>query len=141
MLISKLSSASADDKTKAAMLAALGIEKDYQQPSWPLPNMKPSGEKDFWDWRSTYTFSMEIWVGQIKIGDEYANLMLYWLGHSQFIDGGFAVAVFRRYQKERVEYFEWRACDHKFKSRNTGNCLTEYTCEKCHKSYDIDSSG
>jgi hypothetical protein len=141
MLINKVSSATNDDKTKAKMFAALGIEKGYQRLTWPLPNMKPSTEKDFWGWRSSYTFSMEIWVGQIRIGEEWANVMLYWLGHSQFIDGGFAVAAFRQYQKERVEYFEWRACDHKFTHKTIGNCQHLYTCEHCKKSYEVDSSG
>lgn len=140
MLINKIEHAPADDKTRVAMFAALGVEKEYHRPAWPLPNMKPSDEKSFWSWRSFYTFPMEIWVGQIKINGEYANLMLYWLGHGQFIDGGFAVAVFRQYQRERVEYFEWRACDHKFNGRTIGNCRNEYTCEKCGKSYEIDSS-
>jgi hypothetical protein len=141
MLVNKLSSASNDDKTKAEMFAALGIEQSYQTPAWPLPNMKPSSEKEFWGWRASYSFTMEIWVGQIQINGEWATLLLYWVGHSWFIGGGFAVAVFRQYREERVEYFEWRSCDHDFKSKSIGNCLTRDTCTKCGKFFDTDSSG
>src|SRR5690348_10867701 len=103
MLINKVSSSTADDETFRKMLAALNIQERWQTPAWPLPNMKPSTESDFWGWRASYGYSMEIWVGQIRVGDEWANLLLYWLGHSQFIGGGFAVLVFRRYREERVE--------------------------------------
>lgn len=129
------------DKKKAEVLNALGLEKDYQDPSWPLPNLKKSDEKTFWGWRSSYSFDGEAWCGSKKIGDEWATIIIFYLGHSQYIDGGFAVAIFRSYQKERVEYYEWKACDHKFNERRTGNCLHLYTCENCGKSYEVDSSG
>ena len=141
MMINKISSAPSDDKKAKEALSALGLSDKYASPAWPLPHMKPSSENVFWGWRACWTFPMEIWVGQIKINGEWANLMIYYVGHSHFIDGGFAVAVFRQYQKERVEYFEWRACDHEFSSRNTGNFLNEYTCKKCGKSFEVDSSG
>ena len=30
-------------------------------------------------------------------------------------------------------------CTHKYTGRNAGRCLTEYTCEHCGSSYQIDS--
>lgn len=132
---------SADEKTMKPVLNALGCKSEWAVPGWPLPNLKDSSEKEFWGWRASYTFPVEISVGSVQIEGRWANLMIYWLGHSQFIDGGFAVAVFREYQKEEVRYYEWRACDHVFTHKNTGNCQHQYTCEKCGKSYDVDSSG
>jgi hypothetical protein len=129
------------DDIKAEMLKALGLENNHGVPAWPLPNLKASDEKSFWGWRASYSFQGEAWMGQIKIGGEYANVILFYVGHSRFIDGGFAVAIFRNYQKERVEYFEWRSCEHEFSRKNIGNCLNKYTCSKCGKSYDVDSSG
>lgn len=140
MLINRISGAKEDDKMRRDLLAALDLKNDWAVPAWPLPNMKPSTEKSFWGWRASYTFPLEVWAGQIRIGNEWANLMLYWVGHSQFIDGGFAVAVFRQYREERVEYYEWGACDHDFEGKNAGRCLTKYTCKKCHKTFEIDSS-
>lgn len=129
------------DDVKAECLKALGCADEWAKPAWPLPNMKPSDENHFWGWRATYSFNAEINMMQTKIGDEYATILIYYIGHSSFIDGGFAVAVFRGYREERVEYYEWRACVHDFSEKNIGNCLNRYTCRKCGKSYDVDSSG
>lgn len=130
-----------DGKDKSACLAALGLKEEYQGLPWPLPNMKPATETGFWGWRSSYSFRGEIWCGQKKIDGRWATIILFWMNHSQFIAGGFAVAVFREYGKEETRYFEWRACDHKFNEKNAGHCLHRYTCERCGASYDVDSSG
>lgn len=127
--------------TKAELLKSLGLEKEWSGLSWPLPNMRPSSEKDFWGWRSSYGFRGEVWCNQHRIDGEWATIILFWMDHSQFIGGGFAVAIFRQYGKERVEYFEWRDCDHVFDEKNTGNCQHRYTCKKCQRYYDVDSSG
>jgi hypothetical protein len=63
------------------------------------------------------------------------------MNHSQFIGGGFAVAIFRDHPKTTVRYFEWRDCDHVFKESNVGHCQHRYTCEKCKRFYEVDSSG
>jgi hypothetical protein len=132
---------SADEATKAPVLKALGCKGEWSTPAWPLPNLKEASERDFWGWRSSYSFKVEIWTGQLKIDGRWANLMIYWVGHSQFIGGGFAVAYFHQYQKEEVRYYEWRACEHEFTEKNIGNCLHRYTCKKCGEAYDVDSSG
>lgn len=129
------------EKAKTEFLSAMGVEETHQQPAWPLPNQEPSTETDFWSWRATWSFNGEAWLGQRKIGDEFATVLVYYVGHSQYIDGGFAVAVFRRWQHERVEYFTWKACVHDFTEKNIGHCLHRYTCKNCGKSFDVDSSG
>lgn len=141
MLVNKVTGASPEDKQIREMFESLGIKDKYQQPAWPLPNMKSSTEEEYWGWRASYTFSIEIWVGSVQIDGQWANLLLYWLGHSHFIGGGFAVAVFRQYREERVQYYEWRACDHKFEEKSIGHCLTKSTCKKCGRSFETDSSG
>lgn len=120
--------------------AALGLKSRFAEPAWPLPNMKRVEEKDFWNHAASWSWSAEGYGGHFKIGDEWATVRIFYAGHSRLIDGGYAVAVFRGYQEERVEYYEWRACDHVFASKNVGRCLNRYTCEKCGKSYEIDSS-
>lgn len=130
-----------NEKSQSDCMKALGLTDRHQDPAWPLPNMKTSDEKSFWGWRSSYSFNAEAWCGSKKVGDDWATILVYYLGHSDFIGGGFAVAVFRNYQKERVEYFTWKACDHSFSEKNVGNCLHRYTCSKCGESYEIDSSG
>lgn len=129
------------EKAKADFRKALGLETDHVQPTWPLPNLKPSTEKEFWGWRSSYSWKGEAWIGSVPINGEYATVILYFVGHSSFIGGGFAVAYFHRYREERVEYFEWCACEHQFSEKNIGNCLNRYTCAKCGEAYDVDSSG
>src|SRR3546814_2220350 len=117
------------EKYKLELVKALGLEDHHSDPAWPLPNMQPSDETKFWGWRSSYSFNAEAWCGQKRVGDEWATIIVYYLGHSQFIDGGFAVAVFRSYGKERVEYFTWKACDNAFKSKNIGKRSEEHTYE------------
>jgi len=129
------------EKSQDECMKSLGLNSKYQEPAWPLPNMAESNEASFWGWRASYMFNAEAWCGQKKIGDEWANIIIYYLGHSDFIGGGFAVAIFRSYGSERVEYFTWKSCDHDFTGKTIGNCLRLYTCTKCGESYEIDSSG
>lgn len=130
-----------NDKAKEDCIKALGLTDQHSDPAWPLPNMKVSDEKSFWGWRSSYSFKAEAWCGSKRIGDEWATIIVFYMGHSDFIGGGFAVAIFRSHQKERVDYFTWKACDHDFHGKVIGNCLRLYTCSKCGSSYEIDSSG
>lgn len=131
----------ATEQSKVALLKALGIEHDHGDPRWPLPNLKPSTEREYWGWRSSCSFRAEAWCGHKQIDGRWATLMLYFVGHSSHIAGGFAVAYFYEYGKEEVRYFTWGACDHDFSGRNAGHCLTRYKCAKCGASYDVDSSG
>lgn len=137
MLINETKSASAERAERIAKM----MGGDQWNAPWPLPNLKPSTETEFWGWRACWSFDAEVWAGQKKINDEWANLLIYVVDHAHFIDGGFAVAVFRSYGAERIEYFTWRACDHDFVAKTTGNCQRRYTCKKCRKHYDEDSSG
>jgi hypothetical protein len=134
---------SADAELKAKIVKATG-GNEWTLP-WPLPNMKPIKDTEFWSWRTSYTFSGEVWAGSRRIDIDgkptWANLMVYWLGHGHYEGGGFAVAVVRDYQAEKVLYFDWRACEHTFAQKNIGNCLNRYTCTKCGASHDVDSSG
>lgn len=119
---------------------ALGISSEGYGFKWPLPNLKPSSERDYWFWRSMYSFRAEVSALEHQIKGDWATVLLYYVGHSKHIDGGFAVCVFYGSDKERVEYYTWSRCDHVFKVRNVGRCLNRYTCEHCGKSYEIDSS-
>lgn len=137
------------DAEKEKFLRALG--KPADEKFWEprqlahVPNLKFVEEKDFWGWRSSYSFKCEAWCGGMKAprkdGREgHATVILYYVGHSSYIDGGFGVLVFRSYRDEEVRYFDWRRCDHKFTEKNIGRCLHLYTCSACGESYEVDSS-
>lgn len=130
------------EKTKANFLKAIGMEDEFCRVPWPLPNMKDSTERDFWGWRASSSFRLEAWCDSVTVDGEHATLLTFFLDSGHFIDGGFAVAViYRGTVAHHARYFEWRACDHKFAHRTTGNCQHRYTCERCKKTYDVDSSG
>jgi hypothetical protein len=96
-----------NEKSQSDCMKALGLTDLHQDPAWPLPNMKPSDEKSFWGWRSSYSFNAEAWCGSKKVGDEWATILVYYLGHSDFIGGGFAVAVFRTEAEKKTYYIVW----------------------------------
>lgn len=56
---------SASDELKAKIIKASGGD-DWHMP-WPLPNMKPIKDTEFWGWRTTYTFKGEVWAGSKQI--------------------------------------------------------------------------
>lgn len=67
--------------------------------------------------------------------------ILFYIGHSQLIDGGLVVVeAYSGAEQGKVRYFQWRKCEHVFQSATIGNCLTRYTCKRCTKFYDVDSS-
>jgi hypothetical protein len=145
----------ADDKRKLKFHTALGLEDSHGEPSWPLPNMKPSDESEFWGSMSSWghyftraslrTMQLEDSSGKKR----WANVHLYFVDVMQRRSGGFAVVKFYdeyvgkypdgKYVGE-VQYFTWNKCDHVFKEKNIGRCLHLYTCEKCGDSYEVDSS-
>jgi hypothetical protein len=133
---------SADQEHVTQFCGHLSIDpKSHHYIDWPLPNMKSSTEKDFWGWRSTWGFAGEAWGGQIKIDGQWATILLYFCGEGGHNGkGGFAVAVYREYKRERVEYFTWSHCDHVYEGSRLGNCWHKYTCSKCGHSYEVDSS-
>ena len=126
---------------KAKFLSDLGCKDEFTDARWPLPNAKRITETQYWGWRASWSFRGEAWAGQQRIGDEWATLIIFHVDHSQLIGGGFAVLVFRKYREERVEYYEWRTCEHEFSEHNVGHCLHRHTCAKCGQAYDVDSSG
>lgn len=139
----------------------LGVQLHGRGPAWPLPNMKEVGERDFWGWRSSYSFEAEIWFGQIKTAEvdptshcrnpQWGTLIVYLVDHSRMEGGGFAVVYnysARDWNAEAdkpgaksVSYYEWAKCVHEFSERNTGHCQHTYTCKKCGASHTVDSSG
>lgn len=43
---------------------------------------------------------------------------------------------------QRHRYFKYCLCDHKYGyGKNVGHCSTDYTCEDCGWTYNVDSSG
>lgn len=142
MLVSKITYDGRGELAEEIGIAAGG---DRDSIPWPLPNMKPVAEPEFWGWRASQGFKAEVWADQRKVEIDgitrWANILLFWVDCGHLAKGGFAVAVDRTYGEERVRYFEWRACAHDFKETRIGNCLYRYTCQQCGQSYDIDSSG
>jgi hypothetical protein len=149
------------EKIEARLKELLGVDRSSRAPAWPLPNMKEVNERDFWGWRSSYSFEAEVWFGQIKTAEvdptsqfghpEWGVLLVYLVDHSSMAGGGFAVvynynardcnAPEDKPGAKSVRYFKWVNCVHEFAQRNIGNCLNRYTCNKCGASHDIDSSG
>ena len=130
------------DAVKAKFRAALGLDHEFGNPAWPLPNLELSSEKEFWGWRASQGFKAEAWCGHYTVFGEPATLLIYWLDNSFYANGGFAVAViYRGTVADEARYFSWRTCVHDFNHQRTGNCQYKYTCTKCGVSYDVDSSG
>jgi hypothetical protein len=131
------------DKVEAALCAALGVEKG-RDPSWPLPNMKEVADHDYWNYLFTWTIETDAFVGSLRGVDvPKGRLCIQFVDHGTLAAGGFAV-LFGYWGKDEgrpsVRYFTWRACDHKFQQKTLGNCYNRYTCEKCGRYYDVDSS-
>lgn len=124
--------------------AAMGCATHSNKAPWPLPNMKESSESEFWGWKCSQSFTAEAHSLSMKDENGWFDLFIFYYGHGRFIDGGFAVAVYRNdYPKPKtVKYFTWMKCDHDFVSSRSGfNCVTNYTCKHCGKGYSVDSSG
>lgn len=102
---------------------------------WPLPNMKPITEVDFWNYRSTHSFAAEVW-NQLYIDGLPVTGLLYFVIGDFHGPGGFAVITSR----DKVEYYKWIACEHDFVYDYAGRCLTNYTCTKCGHKFQVDSS-
>ena len=137
-LIGVRSEASAE-KLEKEFLDAVGAKSLLEDP-FPLPNMESITETDFWAVRSMWSFPAESYLGSHKIEEEWATVTVFFLNSGRWYGGGFAVAYFHRYQKEKVLYYSWSRCDHSFVCKGIGKCLHQYTCEKCGHSYEIDSS-
>jgi hypothetical protein len=117
-------------RTETELLKALDNEP------WPLPNLKPSTEKAFWDWRQVWSFKAEVYYSSRQVKGEWARVLVYWADVNECLSGGFAVFVFDK----RVEYHRWGLCDHEFSHENIGRCLHRYTCNRCSQSFELDTS-
>lgn len=125
------------------LLAALGIRPKgfVTERKWPLPNMVRVTEREYWQWRSTYfTPKDEAWAGQVKLDDGWGTLLLFLIDQGQYLGGGFAVVTEHGGGQRGVRYYTWGDCVHDFDQKTIGNCLNQYTCSKCGRAYDVDSS-
>jgi hypothetical protein len=133
------SSGTPKDEEKSTLLKALDIPSGSYDPVWPLPNLKPSDEAEFWGWQRSYSPRARLWLGQKKIAYKWATVLAYWMGETR---PSFAVAVFDDYPRPtRAVYYSWTACVHDYEVSASGNCWRDYTCTKCGVSYHEDSSG
>lgn len=116
--------------SKKALLSALGLKDDRQRPQWPLPNLKPTTAEEFWSWQCSYSYTAKAHVvrGDLKVDGRWADLFIFKMPDIYtFIDGGFAVLVFKEYSKPtEVKFYEWRACEHDFEIAESRMCYRKY---------------
>ena len=128
-----------DEKDKSALLSALGIADAHCRPRWPLPNMKPSDEREFWGWQASYSPRARLWLGNQNVEGEHATILVYWMGETH---PSFAIAViYRGTVAHHALYFRWQACEHDWQIVKSGNCWRDYRCSKCPAERHEDSSG
>ena len=124
------------DRGIEKLKSALGLKGGFDVPRWPLPNLKPSSEGDFWSWQCSYGYIAKAHVMGQKVDGKHADIFIYRMPDTYtFIDGGFAIIVTQgpSYRRDQVAYFEWRACQHEFEITNSRMCYREYTCKHCKK--------
>lgn len=148
------------------VLEILGVKNEFQKPVWPLPNLKPTTEANYWHYMTSEACRAEVWTGQMRVADvdphprsgghhsHWANLMIYVVDHGRLAGGGFVVMYTYNWMNYHtggneddrfpaVQYFEFRLCDHKFQEvgpverRSRGWHV--YKCEKCGASHTVDS--
>lgn len=108
---------------------------------WPLPNMTPTTERDFWKWQSTYGFHASAWCGTRRLGDSWATVFVYLANVAELMDGGFVVTSFYSGPRaDQTDYYRWIGCAHEFDEKHTANCEHTYTCRKCLRVFVVDSS-
>lgn len=128
-----------DAEQKQKLLKALDMTEEHGGPVFPLPNMRPTTEGEFWSWQASYGPRARIWLGQKQIAYKWATVILYWMGE---VNPSFAVGVFRSYpEPDRAIYWRWSACDHDMQVVKSGHCWRDYKCTKCGVEYHEDSSG
>lgn len=147
MLISKRSYADHGSPEQKRVEALLGTNPSFNM----LPNLKQIEAKEFWHHVSICGWPrVTIHVNKCKypIEDESGDVRPSWaspvvtlVDHGHMIGGGFAVAhIYSGKGEGSQHYFTWGVCDHEFRGKTIGRCLNLYTCTKCGKSYEVDSS-
>ena len=109
-----------------------------------LPNKKEIKESDFWHIVCISGLSRimnEETVNTLKIDNVWHKVIKFNYEIYGMIGGGFAITYgYGDYPTYPIKYYKWSLCDHSFSSKILGRCWTKYTCTKCQKSYEIDSS-
>jgi len=129
------------------------IKRDSGQHFNDFPlNMREISSSDFWHWFSTYTpFATEFRQPLLpkEPGDIarsfWGNLTLLYSNYT--CTEGYAFTTKWDYTQPNggphdfwPRFFKFGECIHIDTARTIGSCLTRYTCQKCGRSYTIDSS-
>lgn len=109
--------------------------------TWPLPNLKTYGVREFWHWMSIWTMPASMYVQSQKDEGGRFKPVVFIIDHGELIGGGFVVKCYYSGPKDgQQEYMWWRECEHEFSHKSGGNCYHIYTCKKCKLGYSVDSS-
>lgn len=135
MLIRKLLYAGGDELIYTNFVTAMGAETTDKVP-WPLPNAVETTQEEYWRLMTLWGPKAMAHAGQVSI-DGWASVTVWYLDVNEMANGGFAVAYF--HVQNRVEYWRWGACDHRWTSRTISRCLHRYSCEKCGADFTVDS--
>ncbi|MGG3810923.1 hypothetical protein ABEV34_04640 [Methylorubrum rhodesianum] len=142
MLVHSLVGDKNRERCQGDLLAALGKKDTFGYPSWPLPNAKDLSANEFWRGVNSYIPTLWVWCGTAQIEGESYDFNIFYDGRGTLAGGGYAVLSPRGWKSEKPAiYVRWTACDHKWRSKTVGNCLTRYTCERCGSAHEVDSSG
>lgn len=136
MLIRKLLYAGGDELIYSNFVTAMGAETTDKVP-WPLPNATKTTEEDFWHWMSLFGPKAMAFAGNMAT-DGWATVTVWYVDVLDLANGGFAVAHFPH--QNRVEYWKWSACAHRWTERVLGGGRYRYSCAKCGGTFDADSS-
>lgn len=62
------------------------------------------------------------------------GIRMYWM------HDGHGWGMYHDYWAKKIRYFRF-GCEHEWTDKKIGNCLHLYTCSKCGKKKEVDSSG
>lgn len=105
-----------------------------------LPNLKIIEAHELWRSFISHGPREYAWCGQTR-WKEWGTMLLFYEPAMFHAGGGFAIWQTHSYPPKSPVYLSWVQCDHDWHSKTIGNCLTQYTCQKCKHVFDIDSSG
>ncbi|MGD9727376.1 MAG: hypothetical protein AB7L09_21415 [Nitrospira sp.] len=113
-----------------------------------LPNRKAISDNEIWRKLSSFSPKEWTWGGTTEWNGEYGTLLILYAPAMSHAGGGYAIwspyssrDCSRKPDSFKAQYFSWIQCMHDWKSKNIGNCLNQYTCEKCGTAFEVDSSG